>query len=119
MREKIKSMEGNTQSTPYMLPPYFKEYMDGKFSDIDKQLGGINNRLDSALQTQDNVIQDLRDDVKWLNQKVWMALGALAIISLVGGIFAFYFKELNKAQIYSALQSTLSDYDIKVEYPKD
>lgn len=97
------------------IPPYFKEYMEQKFRAVDEQFGDIKNKLDNALNNHDKEIDELRKDVQWLNQKVWMALGALVIISLVGGVFAAYFKELNKNQIHEALQSALSEYNVEVK----
>lgn len=68
------------------LPPFFKEYMEQKFSELHTE------------------IHETKEDVKWLNQKVWMAMGALGVISMVGGIFVYYFKTLNKAQIEEAIR---------------
>ena len=45
-----------------------------------------------------------KEDIKWINQKVWMAMGALCVISISGGIFAGYFKTLNKQQIEEAIK---------------
>ena len=57
-------------------------------------------------------------ETRWNSQKIWMALGALAVISIVGGSFATYFKELNKNQINESLQNVLSRYNIVVNYEK-
>lgn len=103
------------------LPPYFKEYFEEKFT-------GLDMTIKKAFDTYDKEIADLNSSVTFLNQKYWIAIGALAIISIVGGTFAFMFKELNKNQIIDAvgtqiepvkrdvdtIKKTLSDYDIKV-----
>jgi len=103
------------------LPPYFKEYFEEKFDNLNANIKDLSANYD-------NKIGVLEKDVRFLNQKYWIALGALTIISIVGGTFAFMFKELNKRQIIDAIgeqitpvkkdvdliQKTLSDYDIKV-----
>lgn len=71
------------------LPPYFKEYMEQKFNELHQ-------KIDTVFDKHDTEIEEIRKDVSWLKQKIWMALGALAVISVVGGVFATYFKELNK-----------------------
>lgn len=118
------------------LPPYFKEYMEQKFSEL-------HIKIDSVFETHNNEILDIKkeihetkEDVKWLNQKVWMAMGALGVMSMVGGIFVYYFKTLNKAQIEEVihplqaqtqeakttaentdltLQKIITNYNIKVQ----
>ena len=86
------------------LPPFFKEYMEQKFNEL-------HTKIDSVFETHNNEILDIKkeihetkEDVKWLNQKVWMAMGALGVISMVGGIFVYYFKTLNKAQIEETIR---------------
>ena len=92
------------------LPPYFKEYMEQKFKAVDEQFVDIKGTLNTALNNHDSEISDLKEEVRWLNQKVWMAIGALTVISLVGGIFAAYFKQLNKAQISEVVSDALQNY---------
>lgn len=92
------------------LPPYFKEYMEQKFKAVDEQFIDIKTTLNNSLNNHDSEISDLKNEVKWLNQKVWMAIGALTVISLVGGIFAAYFKQLNKAQISEVVSDALQNY---------
>lgn len=79
------------------LPPYFKEYMEQKFNELHQ-------KIDTVFDQHDTEIEEIRKDVSWLKQKIWMALGALAVISVVGGVFATYFKELNKNQLQEAIQ---------------
>lgn len=97
------------------LPPYFKEYMEQKFNFstelIEQRFIELHNTINSTFTSHDNEILDIKkeihetkEDVKWLNQKVWMAMGALGVISMVGGIFVYYFKTLNKAQIEEAIR---------------
>lgn len=93
--------------------------MEQKFTELHAKIDSFSKDHHDEIERVKEDVKGVKDDVRWLNQKVWMAIGALSIISLVGGIFAFYFKQLNKAQIYSALQATLSQYNIKVEYPED
>lgn len=97
------------------LPPFFKEYMEQKFNFstelIEQRFIELHNTINSTFTSHDNEILDIKkeihetkEDVKWLNQKVWMAMGALGVISMVGGIFVYYFKTLNKAQIEEAIR---------------
>lgn len=97
------------------LPPYFKEYMEQKFNFstelIEQRFIELHNTINSTFTSHDNEILDIKkeihetkEDVKWLNQKVWMAMGALGVISMVGGIFVYYFKTLNKAQIEEVIR---------------
>ena len=86
------------------LPPYFKDYMEQKFNEL-------HTKIDSVFETHDHEIIDIRNeihetknDIKWLNQKVWMAIGALGVISITGGVLALYFKVMNKQQIQEAVQ---------------
>lgn len=80
------------------LPPYFKEYMEEKFKSIDEQLNQVTCKLD-----------DLKTDTKWLNQKVWMALGAIVVLSAGAGIFIAFFKQVNQENIHTAVKQALSD----------
>lgn len=97
------------------LPPFFKEYMEQKFNFstelMEQRFTELHNKIDSKFSTHDEdilgikkEIHETKEDVKWLNQKVWMAMGALGVISITGGIFVYYFKTLNKAQIEEALR---------------
>lgn len=93
------------------LPHYFEEYMEQKFKSVDEQFCDIKSKLDTALDNHDQEINELRNEVKWLNQKVWMAIGALIIISAVGGVFVAYFKQLNEVSINKAVKQALLDND--------
>lgn len=117
------------------IPPYFKEYLEQKFNELHKKIDSVFKEHDAEIIEIKTDVIDVKKDVKWLNQKVWMAIGALTIISVVGGIFVGYFKQLNKAQVTEAVKEsidptkqqvvnigkqvdtivdTLRDYDIRV-----
>jgi hypothetical protein len=86
------------------LPPFFKEYMEQKFSELHTKIDSVFQTHDNEIIGIKNEIHDTKQDIKWLNQKVWMAMGALCVISIAGGIFASYFKTLNKQQIEEAIK---------------
>lgn len=81
------------------LPPFFKEYMEQKFNELHTKIDSVFETHDEDILGIKKEIHETKEDVKWLNQKVWMAMGALGVMSMVGGIFVYYFKTLNKAQI--------------------
>lgn len=97
------------------LPPFFKDYMEQKFNFstelMEQRFAELHNKIDSKFLTHENdiisiknEIHSTKEDIKWINQKVWMAMGALCVISIAGGIFAGYFKTLNKQQIEEAIK---------------
>jgi hypothetical protein len=85
---------------------------------MEQKFNELHQKIDTVFDQHDTEIEEIRKDVSWLKQKIWMALGALAVISVVGGVFATYFKELNKNQINESLQNVLSKYNIVVDYEK-
>lgn len=86
------------------LPPFFKEYMEQKFSELHTKIDSVFETHDNQIIGIKNEIHSTKEDIKWLNQKVWMAMGALGVISIAGGIFASYFRTLNKQQIEEAIE---------------
>jgi len=100
------------------LPPYFKEYMEQKFNELHQKIDTVFNQHDTELSDIREKLNAVEKETRWNSQKIWMALGALAVISIVGGFFATYFKELNKNQINESLQNVLSRYNIVVNYEK-
>ena len=118
------------------LPDYFERYMEQKFSELHTKIDSVFKTHDSEIIEIKNDIHSTKEDIKWLNQKVWMAIGALSVVSVVGGIFASYFKTINRQQIEEAikpleqksenaqstaeltnktLQNIIKNYNIKVE----
>ncbi len=118
------------------LPPYFKEYMEQKFNELHSKIDSVFETHDNEIVEIKNEIHETKIDIKWLNQKVWMAIGALGVISIVGTVFASYFKVMNKQQIQEAieplksqtqqakttaentnltLQKIINDYNIRVQ----
>lgn len=97
----------------------YKKYLEEKFKGMNEQFDALNAKIDDALDRNDKKVEELDTEVKWLNQKVWMAIGALAIIAAVGGILAAYFKVLNKVQVQEAAQAAvkqaLGEYNIKIQ----
>ena len=92
------------------LPPFFKEYMEQKFTELHAKIDSFSKDHHDEIERVKDDVNGVKQDIKWLNQKVWMAMGALTIISIVGGIFAAYFKQLNKAQISEVVSEEFKNY---------
>jgi len=118
------------------LPPFFKEYMEQKFNELHSKIDSVFETHNNEIVEIKNEIHEIKKDTRWLSQKVWMAIGALGIISIAGTVFASYFKVMNKQQIQEAieplkfqtqqakttaentnltLQKIINDYNIRVQ----
>jgi len=86
------------------LPPYFKEYMEQKFNELHVRLDSSSLMHQDKFGEIERDILEIKKDTRWLSQKVWMAIGALGVISIIGGVLASYFKVMNKQQIQEAVQ---------------
>lgn len=86
------------------LPPFFKEYMEQKFNELHSKIDSVFETHDNEIVEIKNEIHEIKKDTRWLSQKVWMAIGALGVISIVGTVFASYFKVMNKQQIQEAIE---------------
>lgn len=86
------------------LPPYFKEYMEQKFSELHARFDSTISMHKDKFEEIEKDVSEIKKDTRWLNQKVWMAIGALGVISIAGGVLASSFKLINKQQIQEAIQ---------------
>jgi len=83
---------------------YFEEYLEEKFK-------GLNSKLDTFINDHDTKIKDLRTDVNWAKQKIWVAIGAIGVVSVLGTYITLSFKTLNQKQI----EDTLKPLEIRVQ----
>jgi len=86
------------------IPPYFKEYMEQKFSELHLKFDESMSMHKDKFDEIEMDIAEIRKDTRWLSQRVWMAIGALAVMSIAGGILASYFRVMNMQQIQEAIQ---------------
>lgn len=97
------------------IPPYFQKYMDEKFETLHEKIDAVIHEHDKDLLSMKDDLTSTKQDVKWLNQKVWGAIGIASVVVLVGGILAASFRDLNKAQIQEAILPLSADVE-KVKF---
>ncbi len=97
------------------IPPYFKEYMEQKFNDLHSKIDNALKSHDSDFMAQSQRIDKLDAEVRWANQKIWIAIGALSVMGLAGTFFASYFKQLNQVQ----LEETITPLKNEIQATKE
>jgi len=106
------------------LPKYFKEYMEQKFSEIHTRFDDSEEQTKEKLLSVSKDVDLLKENSDWVNKKIWMAVGGIAIIAAFGTYFAVSFKKLNELQLNAQLEpiktdirtvmSAMEDYDIVI-----
>lgn len=97
------------------IPAYFQKYMDEKFESLHEKIDAVIHEHDKDILDIKSDLSETKDDVKWLNQKVWGAIGIAGVVVVVGGILAANFKALNNAQIKAAVDPVTYDVQ-KIKY---
>lgn len=103
----------------------FRQLIEEKFAGLHAKLDDYNHdsnrRFAQAEKYNKEKFDNIHDhlektnkEIKWLNSKVWMAIGGLAVISIVGGVLAFAFRSINDAQLEQKIEPVREDVnDIK------
>lgn len=84
------------------LPPYFKEYLEQKFTELHTAIQ--TNKKDTDIE-----ISELKNEQKWTSGMIKIAIGGLSVISIAGVVFLSFFKTLNKQQIQEAIKENKND----------
>lgn len=102
---------------------YFQKYLEGQFGAIHQKLDDAISGFNDKYIVLERKVDSIEQVQKWQNQKIWLAMGALAVLGISGGIFATYFKTLNQQQVTAAVReevpiavnAALSGYGFEIE----
>jgi hypothetical protein len=87
------------------LPPYFKEYLEQKFTALHDAIRDNKKAHDEDIVDMAKTLDEVRLEQKWASGMIKGAVGGLAVISVAGVVLSLYFKTLNRQQIEEAIQA--------------
>lgn len=93
---------------------YFVKYLDQKFEGIHTKMDDFICSMDEKHDLVKKEIEELKKNDKWQDQKIWMAMGGIAVIGVTGAILASFFKTLNRHQVEDAVSQALENKQFEV-----
>lgn len=104
-----------------MQDEYFKKWLDEKFKELgsrieeytktsNKEISEIRDSIKEVKKETEERLMSLEKEQKSINYKIYVAIGAITIISGFAVYFLASFKNLNEYQVIQAVEKAMSKY---------